>query len=86
MEKTPGIEDEDRPMEDGFFSVADMQRFADDAASLAEAGKLMASDDESEGSSATSDDIMREDDHDESLPGLKDRLRYTDFFKAIGRN
>lgn len=63
-------------IEDGFFSLADMEMFADDAEQLAIAGKLMESDDEE-----TADDSAA------SMPVATsrlsergERLRYADFF------
>ncbi|KAI0567094.1 U3 small nucleolar ribonucleoprotein complex subunit Mpp10 [Gracilaria domingensis] len=68
-------------LEDGFFSVADMDQFADEAEELALSGKLMASDDERglEKMSDGSDGEMEELDM-ENMEDNLGRYLYSDFF------
>ncbi|CDF33480.1 unnamed protein product [Chondrus crispus] len=60
-------------IEDGFFSLEDMEMFADEAEELAVAGKLMESDDEQD-----SDDAAPV--RTKELPDNPGRVRYADFF------
>jgi U3 small nucleolar RNA-associated protein MPP10 len=79
--------------EDGFFSLADMEAFGEEAEELAADGKLMADSDEETGDGAHSDD--EEEDGDGlgmslrgKLKGMSsqtgERIRYEDFFDKPG--
>lgn len=76
-------------IEDGFFSLADMEMFADDAEQLANQGKLIASDDEDETIGDDEDNYNgNEGDHQNGIfrnsvsasPKGTEKLRYNDFF------
>jgi U3 small nucleolar RNA-associated protein MPP10 len=80
-------------LEDGFFSIADMEAFADEAEELAIDGKLMGSDDEEE-QRIRANNIEDDSDDDDGLAigrtkhgavrmsKTDERIRYTDFFDA----
>lgn len=78
-------------IEDGFFSLEDMERFADDAEQLANNGKLVASDDEDDGIDNDYSEDEENNDHGDRQNGIfgstartglngNERLRYDDFF------
>eukprot|EP00177_Eucheuma_denticulatum_P005272 GFKZ01009592.1.p1 GENE.GFKZ01009592.1~~GFKZ01009592.1.p1 ORF type:complete len:1032 (-),score=212.85 GFKZ01009592.1:1707-4802(-) len=96
----PGTKDhatDDKPIsdaiEDGFFNLADMELFADDAEQLARQGKLIASDDDSEDSDL-GDMNEIESDYELNVAALKNsgggrktqKLRYADFFDPPAAN
>lgn len=76
-------------IEDGFFSLADMEMFADDAEHLANQGKLIASDDEDEANDDSEDDNEENGENNQNgilgnaksatLKGTQ-KFRYDDFF------
>lgn len=68
-------------IEDGFFSLKDMELFAHDAEQLGRAGKLVVSDNEDEESSRNSGSEMDLSD-DDGMVQRGDRIVYSDFFDA----
>jgi U3 small nucleolar RNA-associated protein MPP10 len=90
-----GAGGDDGKVEDGFFSLTDMETFADEAEELALDGRLMADSDDEGGAEGGSDDGGDEDEEDGldlTLRGKLNRgaaqtsvrIRYEDFFDAPG--